>query len=261
MRFDISDELVARASAGKVLARPNPNQLALRRSTDIVGLTGSRGNPDLQPFEADQYDLGVEWYFSEVSYASVALFRKEISSFITTLSEFEEIDGVRYSISRPINGQDNVTINGIEAGLQLAFDFLPKPFDGFGLLTNITYQDDEGFRLSDAARTPATFPGLSNLSYNASLYYENERFSVRTSYNWREEWLITPSGRGALPEYNEDYGTLDASASFNFTPDITLFLEAVNLLSEPRIENNNAFRRIGNETFGSRYFAGVRAKF
>ena len=64
-----------------------------------------------------------------------------------------------------------------------------------------------------------------------------------------------------LPEYNEDYGTLDASASFNFTPDITLFFEAVNLLSEPRIENNNSFRRIGNETFGSRYFAGIRAKF
>jgi hypothetical protein len=27
-----------------------------------------------------------------------------------------------------------------------------------------------------------------------------------------------------------------------------------------RIENNNPFRRIGNETYGSRYFVGVRAK-
>jgi iron complex outermembrane recepter protein len=260
MRFDLNDQFVGRLSAGKVMARANPNQLALRRSTDIIGLTGSRGNPDLKPFLADQYDLGVEWYFSQVSYASIALFRKEISSFITTVSDFEDIDGIRYSISRPINGQDNVTINGIEAGLQLAFDFLPKPFDGFGLLANMTYQDDKGFRLSNAARTPATFPGLSNLAYNASLYYENDRFSVRTSYNWREEWLITPSGRGALPEYNEDYGTLDASFNYNFTPNITMFLEAVNLLGEPRIENNNSFRRIGNETFGSRYFFGIRAK-
>jgi iron complex outermembrane recepter protein len=85
--------------------------------------------------------------------------------------------------------------------------------------------------------------------------------SVRTSYSWREEWLITPSGRGALPEYNEDYGTLDASFGFNFTAKITFFLEAVNILGEQRIENTNAFRRIGDETFGSRYFAGLRGKF
>ena len=33
------------------------------------------------------------------------------------------------------------------------------------------------------------FPGVSDLSYNASLYYETEKFSVRTAYNWRESWL------------------------------------------------------------------------
>ena len=58
LRFDLTDQLVGRMTAGKVLARPNPSQLALRRSIDIVGLTGSRGNPDLKPYEAKQYDSG-----------------------------------------------------------------------------------------------------------------------------------------------------------------------------------------------------------
>ena len=39
------------------------------------------------------------------------------------------------------------------------------------------------------------FPGLSRLSYNYSLYFENERFGARASYNWREKWLVTASGR------------------------------------------------------------------
>jgi iron complex outermembrane receptor protein len=40
-----------------------------------------------------------------------------------------------------------------------------------------------------------------------------------------------------------------------------VFADIVNLLDEQKIENNNPFRRIGNETFGKRYFMGVRAKF
>ena len=73
--------------------------------------------------------------------------------------------------------------------------------------------------------------------------------------------ILADRGRGNLPEFNEAFGSLDASASYNVTDKITVFLEGVNLTDEVRIENNNAVRRIGNETFGSRYFFGVRAKF
>jgi iron complex outermembrane recepter protein len=272
-RFDFNERLVGRLTAGKVLARPNPSQLALRRSLDTVGFTGTRGNPDLQPFEATQYDLGLEWYFSADSFLSATAFRKEISEFVINQSQFEDqIDsspctpasappGTCFNVSRPVNGGDDVTINGIEAGVQYAFDFLPAPYNGFGALANITYAKDKGFKGTNIVTGEVLpFPGLSRTSYNVSLYYENQRFGVRTSYNWREEWLITASGRGSLPEFNEDFGSLDASATFNFTPNITAFIEGINLTDEVRIENNNPFRRIGNETYGSRYFIGVRAK-
>ena len=84
---------------------------------------------------------------------------------------------------------------------------------------------------------------------------------MRASYNWRDEWLITPAGRGSLPEFNEEFGSLDATASWNFTPKVSAFVEALNLLNEQRFENNNAVRRIGNEVYGKRVFLGVRAKF
>lgn len=263
LRFEfVPNTLIGRVSASKVMARAAPNQLALRRSIDIVGLTGSRGNPDLKPFEATAYDAGLEWYFSSDSFVSATYFRKEISSFIINQSAPETIDGVVYNITRPINGTDDVTIDGLEIGGQYAFDFLPAPFNGFGLLANYTYQKDKGFKGTNLLTGEILpFPGLSRKSYNVSLYYENEKFSVRGSYNWRDQWLITALGRGSLPEFNEAFGSLDASASYNVTDKITVFLEGVNLTDEVRIENNNAVRRIGNETFGSRYFFGVRAKF
>jgi len=264
LRFDLRDDLIGRMTAGKVLARPNPSQLAFRRSLDSVGLTGSRGNPALKPYEAVQYDLGLEWYFSQDGFLSATAFRKEISQFVINTSRMEEADdgsGTLYTVAVPINGDDEVTINGIEAGAQYAFDFLPQPFNGFGALLNVTYQKDDGFKGKNIITNESLpFPGLSRLSYNYSLYFENERFGARASYNWREKWLITPSGRGALAEFNEDFGSLDASVSYNIMPQLTVFLEAINLLNDQRIEHNTALRRIANETYGSRYFLGVRAR-
>jgi iron complex outermembrane receptor protein len=44
-------------------------------------LTGSRGNPNLKPYTAQQYDLGVEWYISRVNYLSATFWRKDIQGF------------------------------------------------------------------------------------------------------------------------------------------------------------------------------------
>ncbi len=262
VRFDFTDKFVGRLTAGEVMARPNPAQLAFRRSTDIIGLTGSRGNPDLLPFSATQYDAGVEYYLSDVSYVSAAYFRTEISRFIVNTSAPEVIDGTTYTITRPVNGTDEVTISGWELGGQLAFDFLPGAWKNFGIMANATFSEDEGFRGTNLLTGEILpFPGNSELSYNASIYFENDMFSVRAAYNWRESWLLTPAGRGGLPEFNDDYGTLDASASWNINDNFTAFFDIVNLLDEQKVEFNNPYRRIGNETFGQRMYLGVRAKF
>jgi TonB-dependent receptor len=260
----IPNVLVARLAAGKVLARPAPSQLAIRLSRDVVGLTGSRGNPDLLPFLATNYDLGLEWYFSETNYASLAVFRKDISRFILlqTAAEVNPNDGLTYQVSRPVNGDDEVTIDGVEGGVQYNFDKLPGFWRGFGVLANYTYQKDKGFTQKNIFDgSPLTFPGLSRNSYNASLYYENETFSARASYNWRDEWLITASGRGSLPEFNRAYGQLDASLGYNINDNLSVFLEGINLTNEELVQENAPARPIQFETFGKRFFMGVRGKF
>ncbi len=265
LRADIiPNKLLFRGSATEVIARPTPTQLAPRFAIDVVGLTGSRGNPELQPFRARQYDAGFEYYINRTSYLSATYFRKEISSFIENRTQAETIDGVTYAITLPVNGSQKVTINGAEVGAQVAFDFIDMPFvRNLGLIANYTYSKDSGYEGRDFFTGGALpFPGLSQHSYNVSAYYEDATFNVRGSYNWRSEYLITAIGRGNNPEFGEAFGQFDASASINVTPKVSVFLEGVNLTDATRAENaNSVYRRTLLETYGRRVYGGVRFRF
>ncbi|MDV5824759.1 TonB-dependent receptor [Sphingobium naphthae] len=261
----IPDTLMARVTATEVMARPLPQQLAPRFTLDVVGLTGSRGNPGLQPFRARQYDAGLEYYINATSFASVTYFRKEISSFIqnTTEDYTDPATGVTYTITVPTNGTQKVTINGVEAGAQIAFDFIDVPLlKQMGVIANYTYSKDSGYEGVDRFTGDSLpFQGLSRHSYNISAYYEDDVVSLRGAYNWRSKYLINAAGRGGNPEFGEAYGQLDASLNITVMPGVSFFLEGVNLLDATRKENaNSVYRRTIIETFGRRVYGGVRLK-
>ena len=60
-----------------------------------------------------------------------------------------------------------------------------------------------------ASATLAAWP-FQRSSAGCCTARENEKVSARVSYNHRSDWLITPTGRGNLPELNEAFGSLDA---------------------------------------------------
>ena len=260
----IPNKLMARATATEVMARPLPQQLAPRFTIDVVGLSGSRGNPDLQPFRARQYDAGLEYYINRTSFASVTYFRKEISSFIQNTTEpYTDASGVTYTITVPTNGTQKVTINGVEAGAQIAFDFIDVPvLKQMGVVANYTYSKDSGYEGKDYFTGDSLpFQGLSRHAYNISAYYEDDVVSLRGAYNWRSKYLITAQGRGNNPEFGEAYGQLDASLNVTLMPGISMFLEGVNLLDATRKENANSVeRRTIIETVGRRVYGGLRFK-
>jgi iron complex outermembrane recepter protein len=258
----VPDKLIARFAYGKVMSRPAPSQLSIGRRVDIVGLTGSQGNPNLLPFVASDYDAGIEWYSSGINYVSADFFEKDISRFIQNTTAPTDIDGVTYSLTYPVNGNNPVKIRGVEAGFQYGFDWLPGPLSGFGVLANATYQTDHGYnQLSLIDGAALHFPGLSRNSYNASIFYEKAGFSTRVSYVWRSSWLVTASGRGNLPEFNSDYGELDLSASYAFARNFEVFFDATNLTDSQLEQYNAPARPILFDTFGSRYYLGVRFKY
>ncbi len=87
LKLDINEALVLRGSYSRSLGRPGWTQIQSGQTlADIVrtqGGTGSRGNPALEPLLSDNFDLSLEWYYGESSYASLGFFRKNIKNFIS----------------------------------------------------------------------------------------------------------------------------------------------------------------------------------
>lgn len=90
--INFTDDLKGRFSYSKTIARAGYGQLAVAASG--FGTTGSTllgtqprataNNPGLLPLESDNFDLSLEWYYDDASYASVGVFEKRVSNFIGT---------------------------------------------------------------------------------------------------------------------------------------------------------------------------------
>ena len=85
-KVDLSDDLVGRMSVGTTITRPGLGNmlgnLSLTPSPKIGSRTGSRGNPNLEPFKSNNLDISLEYYYDEGSYAAVGLFWKEVEDWI-----------------------------------------------------------------------------------------------------------------------------------------------------------------------------------
>jgi TonB-dependent receptor len=90
--LDVNDEIKARASFSKTLARPAYNQLfnsttvsPPSRPTSLGGnATGNSGNARLDPLESTNIDLSLEWYYSDSSVISIGYYRKDVKNFVGT---------------------------------------------------------------------------------------------------------------------------------------------------------------------------------
>src|SRR6185503_133710 len=75
-----------RLGVAKTLARPNTEDMRAGFSYGIGGepltWSASGGNPRLEPWRANAYDISIEKYFNKRSYVSVAYFYKDLKNFV-----------------------------------------------------------------------------------------------------------------------------------------------------------------------------------
>ncbi|RVU04497.1 TonB-dependent receptor [Novosphingobium umbonatum] len=257
----VDNKLILRATATKVAAAPDLSKITPSLSLNSTALTGSRGNPDLRPYTAQQYDLGLEWYVSKLNYLSATLWRKDINGFPYRLATSEDFNGQTYVITTYKNSPAPVQINGLELGSQFAFSFLPGPLKHTGASANYTYAKDSGFStVGYYSGVALGFPGLSRHSFNTSVYYEDDRLSARVSYNWRSRYNIGLE-RDNLNAFGHAYGQWDASASVKIGSHLTAFVDLVNITNAQRTEDEESTYRVSTvETFGRRVYFGLRGK-
>lgn len=280
LKLDMTDEWVLRFALSKAMARPDmgnlKNYTGIGKTLpttdsaenplwvkDVDGniveadarYSGSAQNAYLEPIVALQSDISLEWYFDDVGYVTLAVFAKDFENYIqhTTLNETYTNNGYTQTaeIRRPVNG-DGAKISGFEFAFQRYFDFLPAPFDGFGVQANYTYINNQGIENTNTSNVgdgstdvEAAAPdqvavdqleGLSEDSYNLVALYEKDKFAARLAYSWRSEYLVTAIDCCVLmPMWQQDYGQLDGSISYELNDNITVRFQGSNLTNEETV--------------------------
>ena len=101
--FEVFDNVKARVSASRTLARPDYGNLfasttagAPNRPTFLGGIPGgNKGNANLKPLVSDNFDVSVEWYFKPSSYISLGFFNKRVRNFVGTGVFNQSLFGLR----------------------------------------------------------------------------------------------------------------------------------------------------------------------
>lgn len=99
LKLEIQEDMFARMSWGKSITRSGIGSLIAGRGLSPNpkpgSRTGSAGNPNLQPFESNNFDLTWEWYFDDASYVALGYYRKDVKNFITQGLNVLTFDGLR----------------------------------------------------------------------------------------------------------------------------------------------------------------------
>ncbi|HEY8568231.1 TonB-dependent receptor, partial [Microbulbifer sp.] len=275
LSVDLTDQLLLRTAASKVISHPALYQIRdgfrVTGNYDASGTllsegsqrTGAKGNPDLKSYEAKQYELGAEWYFTESSMFGVTAFYKDISNMIRSQLGIQNLSGQGFTdaFGNELEGDYAITsyynvgkqtINGYEVQFQHDFQ------NGFGVLANYTfvnipmerfttqsieplYLEDAnglvvdsndratitGFEASNPEIDEVRTPGNSEDTYNLSAFYENDTFSARLSYNYRSMYFDSIDSQAS--RVRDDREQVDLKLTYNLTDNLTAALSVYNL--------------------------------
>lgn len=279
--FDITPDLLVRFAAAKTLARPGIASITPGGNLNVSGgnRSFSSGNPDLEPTESTNLDFAVEWYPAKGAIYSVALFQKDIGTFVQTLAVTVPFSALGlpaslltgttasptddFIVSRPVNS-DGGKLKGFEVNVQQPFSFLPGVLANFGMLANYTYVKSDIEYLTSAdgsASVMAPLLGLSKNAANFTLYYEDSKFSVRGSVAYRSNYLTAvPGTEGNAFNGTNSTTNLDAQMSYALTENLKVSVEAINLLDTKNDQFVDETNRLNVLTHSGRQF-NVGAKF
>lgn len=277
--YDLTEDLVLRGAASKVIARPAYTSIAYPGGLQYVseeysddrtaaggatnpGWYGSGSNKDLEPFEATQFDVGLEWYFQPGSVLGLGLFRKNVKNFTVPVVRDQQVNvgGETVTVQNyetEANGRDGVS-QGIELYMQHTFA------SGFGFQANYTLNDTNLASIVIDGENIGESPLVGSADYqaNATVFYENSKFLARASYNWRGE--VVGGLINGLNTYLEPYNQLDLNVAYNLTDELILTASVLNATkSEQRshLGNDTETRFYENSYTGRILYMGLTYKF
>lgn len=265
VKFKLRDDLLLRLGGTSGIGRPDFSQIRVGATANDIGRTVSGGNPTVDPEFAYGGDVALEWYLAEGSLVSVGYFHRRVDDVLFDATAVVQddrfdspgLDRTGYSYVTTLNGSDG-QLSGWEFSYSQQWKFLPAPFDGFGVQGNLAVLDGE-FK---AFGRELQFPGTSDQIVNASLFYEKYGWSVRVSYQWRDDWIDDVDVFGEDDVFWHATEQVDVSVRYRVSANITIFADLNNLTDELGIRyQGTPSQPIEVEGFGRRYLAGIKLNF
>lgn len=259
LRYDAGDAWVLRAAANKTVSRPSFGDIAprvgLSRGDEEVRI----GNPQLDPYESKNIDLSIEKYIGTTGILSLGLFHKAIDGYIVNTVSTTDPAYPDFKVTRVING-NKATVKGAEFNWQQQLAFLPAGWDGLLVGASGTWLDtdfDPG--LAGRERDDFMLPRASKHVYTAHLGYEKAGFSTRVAAVYRSEYLDTLGDSAAYDIYVAPNTQLDVSLDYKITANVSVYLEAQNLLDKPlELYQGTRSRTLQMEEYGRTYALGLK---
>lgn len=235
LNYSLSDDTQLRFAAAKVMRRADFNDLSPSLNADGFAVTATSGSASLEPHRATQYDLSVEHYYGESNIVSLAVFYKDVKSFLSQTStclanaktlgqnvtEWQNVcklntagvdnPGVETftaadipaSFSDPMLYVESVRDAGL-TGINTAQTTNGKNGSIQGIEASVQQSLDflpglgfsANYTFADSEQpNGSTLLNVSKNTFNGQVYWENDKFQVRLAYNYRSRYLATEDER------------------------------------------------------------------
>ncbi len=289
LNLALTDEWQLRFASAKVISRPPINRLASVTSfniSDTGEITGNSSNsPFLRPFEANQYDLSLEYYFGSGALAA-ALFYKDIKSFIQddVLPNFDfkaagfpvpdfiipdPESGVPVatrngSLFTAVNNSAGGYIRGAEIAWTQVFKSLPGAFSGLGAQLSYSYTESEVSLINSLGGEPieSSFEGLSKNVVNATLFWEYQGIDTRINARYRSPFVSSQVGINEQITNFDSELVVDFQFGYQFNDNLKMLFQVNNLTDEPTKSYFGQQAMTGTlQFFGRQYFLGAVYSF
>ena len=248
VRYKPTDDLIIRAAYTQTIARPSfgdltptADEIEIEEDDGEIEMAVEAGNPALDPYESQNFDLSVDYYPESLGVFSAGVFFKQIDNFIFDADVSSVVDPSTYAgtiavtdaeIMQPLNGE-SADLWGLELGWTRQFNELPAPFDGLLLMANATFTDSEadlGLPADADRSNDSTLPLQADTVTNFVIGYEKYGLSLRLSSAYVSERITEIDLEDASNDlYEDEHHQLDFTAKYDINQNLQVFFNAINL--------------------------------
>lgn len=286
--FNVTENLIARFAYARTLGRPDfTNIVPLARVNDqpvtaddglgsLPANTIVVNNTGLKPWEADNFDLSLEYYRPQGGMISAGVFRKLVSDFwsdVTRTATTGDIADLAldpafagFTLRTKENGGD-ARIDGYELNAQLPLDFIPTVGRHLNAFANYT-------RLSPTGDRAADFSQFIRESASWGVTYSRSPLIASLKWNYRGRQRNEPQAGAAFGgaangfyEYFRARINVDLNLEYQLHRRLSLFLNGRNVFDKPQERERSSPLAPGYsdlnqyQRFGVQYAVGIKGTF